>query len=369
MNIYNTPWRLVQNQIRCSGGFAMDVFRGKEDPKDIQNGAEAWVGSLTKARGANENCPHFGCAETILPDGREMYLFEAINLSPEEILGAKHIEKYGTQLGMLIKLLDPSEQYLLQAHPTREVAKKYWDSNYGKEEAWFVLSRRADMQEEPYMLLGFKPGITKEKFKDMYHNSTLSEMDKLCHKIKTKVGETYFVPGGMAHALGPGNLVIEIQEPSDLVVFPMKQDALLEYRKKATPNGVFSTEDEELYEQRLLATFNFESEAEEEVLEKCVSKEPIIREGEWGQEMVLVAKEKTEYFAATKAEINGAMPLHQTNDIRIGIVISGEGIIKTDDYQMEIKQGDELFFPYNIGKTIIQGHLNIFFANPAGADY
>ncbi len=71
---------------------------------------------MTHVQNAPADKPYYGCSEVTLPDGRRMYLFEAIALNPEEVLGKKHIEKNGTGLGMLIKYLDAQTQYGLQCH-------------------------------------------------------------------------------------------------------------------------------------------------------------------------------------------------------------------------------------------------------------
>ena len=104
MSIFHQPWELVPNHIRGKGGREIDKFRGVYTPVDYDAGSEAWIGSVTHVQNAPADKPYYGCSEVTLPDGRRMYLFEAIALNPEEVLGKKHIEKNGTGLGMLIKL-------------------------------------------------------------------------------------------------------------------------------------------------------------------------------------------------------------------------------------------------------------------------
>ena len=137
MEIYNRPWPLVPNKVRADGGRELDRFRGVEHPADTPNGAEAWVGSLTRANGATRENPNLGYAEVILPDGTRDFLVNVVKRAPETILGKKHMEKYGTSLGMLIKMLDAKAPFLLQCHPTRENARKYWNSRFGKGECWY----------------------------------------------------------------------------------------------------------------------------------------------------------------------------------------------------------------------------------------
>ena len=227
--MYNQPWKLVQNRIRGAGGREIDKFRGITPPIDDETGSEAWIGSVTRVEKPPKDKPNYGCSEVYLPDGERLFLFEAIERAPEEILGKKHMQKNGTGLGMLIKYLDAQRQYGLQCHPTRPWAKKMWNSDYGKEESWFVIGTRDDTAEPAYILLGFQEGVTREEWEKYYHAGDLEALENLCHKIPVQVGETYFVGGGCPHALGEGCFVIEVQEPSDITLgaLPMRETAKL----------------------------------------------------------------------------------------------------------------------------------------------
>jgi mannose-6-phosphate isomerase len=123
---------------------------------------------------------------------------------------------------MLIKYLDAKEPYLLQAHPTRSFAKRMWNSDFGKEESWYVIGIREDVKEPPYILLGFKEGVTRADVEKYYAQDDLRSLEMLCHKIPVKPDEVYFVGGGVPHALGEGCFVIEVQEPSDITAYPIR---------------------------------------------------------------------------------------------------------------------------------------------------
>ena len=166
MSFYSHPWKLVQNRIRGQGGREIDKLRGIKPPVDDNKGAEAWIGSVTRVVNPPADKPNYGCSEVILPDGRQMFLFEAIALAPSEVLGDKHIEKNGEGLGVLIKYLDAQSKYGLQCHPTRQWAAEMWGSPYGKEECWYVIGVREDTDEPAYVLLGFKEGISREVWEE-----------------------------------------------------------------------------------------------------------------------------------------------------------------------------------------------------------
>ena len=159
--IFNQPWKLVQNKIRGSGGREIDKLRKVSPALDTPDGSEAWIGSVTRVGFPPADRPNWGCSEVFLPNGKRMFLFEAIALDPVTVLGEKHMALHGTNLGVLIKFLDAQKQYMLQCHPTREWAKEMWHSKFGKEESWYVIGKRGDTAEPPYVILGFKEGVTR----------------------------------------------------------------------------------------------------------------------------------------------------------------------------------------------------------------
>ena len=362
------PWLLVQNQVRASGGREMDRFRGVRPEMDRPDGAEAWVGSVTRANGVTPENPDLGCAEVIFPDGTKKYLYEVIDKDPEGVLGCEHIKRFGTGTGVLVKLLDAKDKFLLQCHPTRDTAKKVWNSEYGKTECWHVLSVRDDVPEPPYILLGFKPGFTRERFEEIYRTGTIDDMEKECNKIPVHPGETYFVPGGMPHALGAGCFVIEIQEPSDLTAIPAKQQVLLDYRRAANPRGVFTPIDEEIYNLRTLSSFDYTGRSFEQVITETRSEGIILREGGWGRERILIGRGQTDYFSCTEIDVHGEIALNPTGRIMIGIVAEGGGRLISPYGEIVCRRGTELFFPVQANDIRVEGNMRLILCHPDGAN-
>lgn len=362
--MFQQPWKLIPNKVRSEGGREIDFFRGAPEQGDTQNGAEAWIGSVTRANGVTSESPNLGCSKVDLPDGTRRYLFEVIQEAPEKVLGNTHIKRFGMDLGILIKLLDAKSQFLLQCHPTREVAKRLWNSDYGKEECWHILSIRNDVPEPPYIRLGFKSGITRKKFEHLYQTGDIEGLEVLCHKFAVKPGETYFVPAGMPHALGVGCFVVEIQEPSDLTAVPLKQNKLLSFRRRANPKGVFTPIDDELYEKRMLESFDYKGYSLDELKHITRCKNKIINQGCWGRETLIIGLEHTPFFSATLMEVTGTTPLSSTGDIRIGLVTRGKGEIVSNDGKLCIQRGSEVFFPYDIKDTQLFGDFSILLFNP-----
>src|SRR5437899_11787101 len=74
---------------------------------------------------------------------------------------------------------------------------------------WHVVS------SEPgaLVLVGLKPGATKEKFLRALQENTLEGLF-VPHPVQA--GDTFFVPAGTPHTIGPGMVLCEVQEYSDL---------------------------------------------------------------------------------------------------------------------------------------------------------
>lgn len=363
--MYHQPWKLVPNQIRAEGGREIERFRGQSHPHDTQNGAEAWIGSVTRANGVTPENPNLGCSEVWLPNGERRYLFEAISQAPEQVLGLEHMKHFGQELGILIKMLDAKAPFILQCHPSRQAARELWNSAYGKEECWHVLSVRGDASQPPHILLGFKPGITRERFEAAYRLGDMKTLMALCHSIEVKPGETYFVPAGMPHALGSGCFVVEIQEPSDLTAVPISQNELIAFRTHANPAGVFPRMDDELYEHRMLSSFDYTGYSLERMLEMTRSKNRVLGISDWGREELLIGAEHTPYFLCTRWFVHGNVTLPPSGDIRIGLVTDGEGEMTCDEGKLSVCEGTEVFFPWNVPGLRLRGDLTMILCQPS----
>ena len=116
-------------------------------------------------------------------------------------------------LPILVKLLDSDERLVIQAHPTVPCAKRLFNSPVGKTECWYFLPGTAP---DSCVYLGFKPGITREKWEDAF--KAQDGLLDMLHRIPVAAGDFVFVDGGMPHAIGGGCFMIELQEPSDLMV-------------------------------------------------------------------------------------------------------------------------------------------------------
>jgi len=129
---------------------------------------------------------------------------------PNEILGAHVAAPGNMRFPLLIKLLDCASWLSLQVHPNDIQSQQLEGPEFrGKTEAWHVLNAEPDAQ----LIAGIKPNTSTEAVHAAIGNETILGLVEY-HHVQT--GDTIFMPAGTIHALGPGLLVYEVQQTSDL---------------------------------------------------------------------------------------------------------------------------------------------------------
>lgn len=124
----------------------------------------------------------------------------------QELIGAKHPD--GGRFPLLVKIIDAGQRLSLQVHPDEAACAEIGDGAEPKTEMWYVI----DADRDAKIIAGLKPNTTKTKFL----NSVNSPQVEDCLQIfKAFPGDAYFIQSGRIHAIGAGNLLLEIQQNSD----------------------------------------------------------------------------------------------------------------------------------------------------------
>lgn len=127
-----------------------------------------------------------------------------------DLLGRRAVSQTGVRFPVLVKILDCAQWLSLQVHPNDEQAVALEGPGmFGKTEAWQVL----EAAPEAKLIAGMKPGVSAESLADSIRNGTILETVEMS---EVKAGETVFMSPGTIHALGPGLLIYEIQQTSDI---------------------------------------------------------------------------------------------------------------------------------------------------------
>ena len=127
------------------------------------------------------------------------------------------LEQWGDQLlgnstkhdtfPLLIKLLDSTRWLSVQVHPDDRYAQEH-AGDLGKTELWVILHAEPDAE----LIYGLKSGVDRESFAQAAASGAIEPM---LHRIPLRTGDAVYIPAGTVHALGPGAIVVEIQQNSD----------------------------------------------------------------------------------------------------------------------------------------------------------
>jgi len=111
---------------------------------------------------------------------------------------------------LLIKVLFPREKLSVQVHPNDAQALAAGKPHgQGKTECWYVLSAAPGAT----VAVGFKEALTLDQVREAIDDGTLE--DKL-DAVPVKTGDMIFVEAGTVHAIGPGVVILETQQYSDV---------------------------------------------------------------------------------------------------------------------------------------------------------
>lgn len=130
-----------------------------------------------------------------------------------QLVGSHAAELFGRDVGyrtfpLLFKFLDANDRLSIQVHPDDARAALLDPPDLGKMEAWVILER----EPRSFLYAGLRQGTTREVLAGELERLT-AELS--CHRVEPGVGDCYFLPPGVVHAIGPGLLVAEIQQASD----------------------------------------------------------------------------------------------------------------------------------------------------------
>lgn len=114
----------------------------------------------------------------------------------------------GQEFPLLIKILFPKEKLSVQVHPDDAMAQRYGEPR-GKTECWYALDAKPGAE----VALGVKQGTTPEQVRAAIEGAHL---EGLLVQVPVHKGDMIFVDAGTVHAIGPGAVILETQQTSDL---------------------------------------------------------------------------------------------------------------------------------------------------------
>lgn len=178
------------------GGEKIAPFKGIEtDQKQI---GESWEISGVKGN------------ESVVDNGPDagLNLTQMIDKYGAAIVGEKNYKQFGDSFPLLIKIIDAAGDLSLQVHPDDNLARKRHNS-LGKTEMWYIV----DTEPNAIICAGLSKEVTPDQYAAKVADNTL--MDVVAHHT-SHPGDVFFLPAGRIHSIGAGNLLVEVQETSDI---------------------------------------------------------------------------------------------------------------------------------------------------------
>ncbi len=142
----------------------------------------------------------------------ESWEFSTLPGSMSRAQGRPLLETLGRPLPFLAKLIDTAAPLSIQVHPADDDAT----ATAGKEEAWIIL----DAAPDATVLAGVVDGVDDAQLRAAMHEA-IEHPDRdavlidCLRRVPVHRGMIIVVPAGTIHAIGPGILLAEIQQPVD----------------------------------------------------------------------------------------------------------------------------------------------------------
>lgn len=316
------------------GGKLLDALHGRTEQEDTHF-PEEWIASTVTARNAGR--------EHILDEGLshpeeapQVSLRELIESDPAAYLGAKSAQR-GGQMGVLIKLIDSSERLSIQVHPSRQQAKALFQSEYGKTECWHILGGREIDGEKPTIYLGFRPGVTREYWKELFQRQDIPGMLECMHRFEVSRGDTFLIEGGTPHAIGAGCFLAEIQEPTDYTIRV----------ERSTPSGLLIADSmchQGLGFEKMFDCFDFTGYSYEETLKKWKIPGRVEKNGGVLRTQI-IGYANTPMFRMDSLLVPSNAHIRQSGEFSVLYVLSGSGRLVCGPAEIQLSPGRQVFFP------------------------
>jgi mannose-6-phosphate isomerase len=178
---------------RVWGGRRLESLYGKRLPQTIRVG-ESWeIVDRPEAQSVVHEGPLRGAT-----------LHELWTTQRESVFGSDLPES--ERFPLLCKMIDAQDRLSVQVHPPASVAPIL--GGEPKTEMWYVLD--ALLGSDLYA--GLKPGVTRDSFERALAEGVVADQ---IHHLPVRKGDAIFIPSGRIHAIGGGNIIVEVQQNSD----------------------------------------------------------------------------------------------------------------------------------------------------------
>jgi mannose-6-phosphate isomerase len=228
----------------------------------------------------------------------------------------------GGEFPLLVKLLFPNEKLSVQVHPDDAQAEAAGEAR-GKTECWYVL----EAEPGAYVSLGLKKGVAVADIAASVADGT---MESLIEQVPVSVGDMLFVDAGTVHAIGPGVVLLETQQTSDVTY------RLYDYGRPR-----------ELHLEKGLAVIKTETAAGKVA--------PKVMDG-------FVRLIEQRYFVVDRFDVAESSDVNVSFDTAGCLVgLTGSAVVITADGDVELSPGQAVVVPKGNGSVIVEASSGVSF--------
>ncbi|MBN1767427.1 MAG: class I mannose-6-phosphate isomerase [Prolixibacteraceae bacterium] len=248
-------------------------------------------------------------------------LQELVEIYMDELVGEKIFTRFGKEFPLLVKFIDANADLSIQVHPNDLQARKRHHA-FGKTEIWYALDGNGQVK----LVNGFERSTNRDELLSKLNDGTLTE---LLHYESVQKGDVFFVPANRVHTICAGNLVLEIQQTSDVTY------RVYDYKRKDA-NG----NERELHLDMALDVIDYSKVNN--------PKQDYMVEANKPSELV-----HCEYFTANVLQMNRKIirDYYSFDSFAICICVEGAITIDGDSFEpVELKTGETVLLPASLGE-------------------
>lgn len=228
---------------------------------------------------------------------------------------------------LLVKFLDASEWLSIQVHPDDAYARSHEGEPYGKCEFWAVL----DAQPGAEIIHGLDVALTPEALIEAASSGSIRD---LFSRVPLETGDVVINMPGVIHAVGPGLVIYELQQSSDITYRlydwdrPASDGRALHLRQSADVSDVERIETHTVTPLAL--------GADRTMLTACTS------------------------FACERLEVRGALARStHGRSCHILTVVAGSGTVRTGGDELPLERGGSVVVAAHAGDYVVAGDLTV----------
>jgi len=204
---------------------------------------------------------------------------------------------------VLVKFLFPEDKLSVQVHPHDDYALRHEAAagGVGKTEMWYVISARPGAE----VRVGLKPEVDDQTFRSAIVAGNAEEM---LERIPVNAGDAIFVPAGTVHTIGPGMVLCEVQQNSDVT-----------YRVYDFGRVDAQGKPRDLHIEKAFAVIRFGKQ--------CGGR---VSQNQRAHEAEEITLAECAYFSVTKSAFANSQRVKCQGQMKIVVVLEGRGVLRTE---------------------------------------